>query len=721
MDTTPRSFRLLSMLLLSLLACDDGPPTGTGNEEPHVLFIGVQNDRHDVPPCAGTGPCTVPWSARLSVRFTGSAEFGSLEGFNWQIQRPHLDAELSQPFDSDTLFLAAGRDTQAVDERGLPLWTLVRDTVVVYFNAAKEDTFTDVGSLAFMARVRGARGGTDFTAEGLREIDVVDPFPPTVGFLEVRPEREDLPPCVAAEPCTIPMFTSFKIRFRGRSEQNWVRGYTWSSNLDLWEPYHTPLDTLFLPVGMDTVAVASPGDTLWSLAGEVLTVHQRSDRAVPVPPQNLLFRARVRDDALLVSRLVSGTRIITINFDPDTRLYSAPSCDCPLPPPDCANLGPQPVGWITAIGNVDPFPIDAWIPFCAGDTLPNESHVRFYAQGWDDPRDLPIDPVAGFREVPYRWRYEISRGDFMSTNMPYSLPATAAADLPLPGGGTFRGGVVGWVTCPFDYLFQAGAVDEQGKVDGTPAEIRFHVGGAPTLDSVTVAPVIVFVPRCNPNQASYCAGFEPVTFGSDTLAVYGTPVPDPGSGPGGSNPWVTPLGLGWNDFVFPFRAYGHDHPRDRNPPGGPLYYDDATAGRIRSWMFAFDCDGPGCQDASLVGEHIWREDVRAPGESSDQQVFDPTLRIRIPLDTLCVSSPCTGDIVVRLDYDRFGPYVFSIIGRDTEYLGQTCNVPSDLGENPALFPIPISERGLQTRLETRRTMWLQLGDVRRPPIQSARR
>src|SRR5262245_7819367 len=168
MDPMPRSFRRLSMLLLALLACDDGPPTGPGNEEPRVLFIGVQNDRHDVPPCAGTGPCTVPWSARLAVRFTGSGEFGSLEGFNWQIQRPHLEAEPSQPFGSDSLFLAAGRDTQVVDERGLPLWTLARDTVVVYFNAAKQDTFFDVGSLEFMARVRGARGGTDFTAEGLR-------------------------------------------------------------------------------------------------------------------------------------------------------------------------------------------------------------------------------------------------------------------------------------------------------------------------------------------------------------------------------------------------------------------------------------------------------------------------------------------------------------------------------------------------------------------------
>ena len=681
-----------------------------------MLLIGVQNDRHDVPPCAGTDPCTVPWSARLALRFTGSAEFGGLRGFNWQIRRPYLDAEPSQPFGVDTLFLAAGRDTGAVDDRGLPLWTLVSDTVTVYFSAAKEDTFIDVGNLGFTARVRGTRGGTDFTAEGLREIDVVDPLPPTVEFMDVRAEREDLPPCVAAEPCTIPTFTNFRVRFRGRSEHNWVRGYTWSSNPGFWEPYHTPLDTLYLPVGMDTVAVASPGDTLWSLTGEVLTVHLHNDRAAPLPPGNLLFRARVRDDALLVSRLVGGQRLITINFDPDTRLYSAPSCDCPLPPPGCTNLGPQPVGWITGIGNVDPFPIDAWIPFCAGDTLPNESHVRFYAQGSDDPRDLPIDPVAGFREVQYQWRYEASRGDFNFTNMPFSVPATAAADLPLPGGGTFRGGSVGWVTCPLDYLFQAGAVDEQGKVDGTPAEIRFHVGGAPTLDSVSVAPVIVFVPRCNPNRASYCAGFEPVTFGPDTLAVYGTAVPD-----APSPPWATPLGLGWNRFVFPFRAWGHDHPRDRNPPGGPQYYSDETAGRIRSWNFAFDCDAPGCQDAGLPGEGLWREDTRAPGEPVGQQTFDQPIMITIPLDTLCVTSPCTEEIVARLDSDRFGPYVFSIMGRDTEYLGQTCTVPSDLGENPAHFDIPIYRIGLQTQLETRRTVWLQLGDVRRPLIQAARR
>jgi hypothetical protein len=96
------------------------------------------------------------------------------------------------------------------------------------------------------------------------------------------------------------------------------------------------------------------------------------------------------------------------------------------------------------------------------------------------------------------------------------------------------------------------------------------------------------------------------------------------------------------------------------------------------------------------------------------------VQVRIPLDTLCTDGTCSV-IKVRLDYDGFGPYVFSIMGRDTEYIGQTCTVPSDLGENPTVFAIPISELGLQTRLETRRTVWLQLADVRRPLIQSARR
>jgi hypothetical protein len=600
-------------------------------------------------------------------------------------------------------------------DRDRGIYTTRSDSVFLFNSSTGKQAFNIVAIDDY-----GERDPTPARAQ----FGVVNNGPPTIRFLgvEINSNNPRVLPCGGAEPftpappCTIPTFTDFRMRFTGETGNGIITGYTWSPNSDFWEPYHTRDDTLYLnvehlqgPAG----AVDSHGRPIWALSSDhdTVTVFVRSSRTAPVPPRNFLLRAKCQDQARQVSDINRGGRTVTVNYDPDTRLYTIPKCDCPTAPPGCNSSDRVPVGWVIGIGEVPSFPEDQWRIICPGDTIPNLSYVRFYATGWDDSRDLPIDSLATtLPEVAYRFRFEFFGPDFSSTNMQFSSPPVLAQELVPPPGTpadpswTGRGAAIDWETCPFEYRFEAGAVDEHQRVDGTPAPMTFVVGGAPVVDSLAVPKVMVFVPRCTASRQPFCTGFEPIAFGPDTLAVYGTPVPD-----APIPPWATPLGLGWNDFVFPFRAWAHDHPRDRNPPGGPNYYTDETVGRIRAWNFTFNCSEPGCQDLSLTGENQWRENRSATVDGED--TFAENLQVRIALDTLCLDPACATSRA-RLDSDRFGTFVFSLQGRDTDYIQQSCPQPSDLGAGHSTFPIPIAELGRVTRLEQRQVVWRQLADVR---------
>jgi hypothetical protein len=288
--------------------------------------------------------------------------------------------------------------------------------------------------------------------------------------------------------------------------------------------------------------------------------------------------------------------------------------------------------------------------------------------------------------------------------MPYFSPPVPSENLQLPGGRTFRGGKVGWATCPFDYTLEAAAADASGRVDGTPVVVDFLVGGPPAIDSVAVPAVIVFVPSC-PEEQQICPQVDPRSFGPDTLLVFGEHVPD-------ALAWETPLGLGWNDFVFPFRAWAHDDARDRNPAGGPPYYTDEAEGRVRAWQYAFDCTAPGCEDVALPLEGVWRADVRGDLDPPGQQVFDNALHISVPLDTLCVDDPCSLQNLVGVAPTSYGEYIFAIEARDSDVVGQRCAHPSDLGPNPATFSFDLGPHGRVSAKVSVSTEWVQLSDVR---------
>jgi hypothetical protein len=561
---------------------------------------------------------------------------------------------------------------------------------------------------------------------------------PRIVWLGVSIDSDDprVLPCVAAEPCTVPTYTDFQVRFTARTDNGGITGYTWQPTPDFWEPFGTPLDTFFLEladVDGDSLAFDDEGRPRWSLSADqdTVTMFLRSSRQAPLQPGSISVRARARDEARQISERDRGVRGVTVNYDPDTRLFTVRCDSCPPNPArECDGQTRVPAGWVIGIGEVDSFPREEWRLFCEGDTIPNYSNVRFYAEGRDDSRDLPKDPAAAaLPEVRFRFRFEYSgehrdgTNVLSNTNMPFSLPALPARDLPRPsavGGGTFRGAMaptppIEWQTCPFEYKFEAGAVDEHDKVDGTPAAIRFVVGGTPVIDSVFVPKVIVFVPTCGSDRPTFCPGYAQTRFGPDTLAVFGIHRPDAAD----PSQWQTPFGLGFNEFIFPIRGWGHDHPRDRNPPEGPVYYNTEAVGRIRSWFYTFDCLDPGCTDVVLPGENLWRDERPRTGDPVNQQVFDDTLRLGMPLDTLCViGGRCTAAASrATLNWTRFGNFAFTLKGLDTDYIGQVCVQPSDLGENQAEFPIAISEYGRTTQVERRQTVWRQLSDVR--PIRKA--
>ena len=707
-----------------LAGCSDDAAVVTTPEGPPGLhFVDVCTDRHDVVPCVDTLECHVPSSARVSLRLTANGATGLVTGLQWRLHRPNREPGPWEPFGSEDGWLDPRQDASANDDEGRQLWSMHADTLSVHFAASPHDTISSLGTLLFTARARLAEIGP-LPLESQRALTIfASPLPWPV-FLDVRVDEPGVLPCAEAAPCTIPALTPFRLRFTGASTHDWIRGFSWLAEPPLWEPFGSSEDPPFLPAGHDTVAVLEP-DTLWSLSGDVVTVHARAVHQLTTggwrfrydvqPAGRFLFRARVRDDTGVIG---SGERWLHLGYPPDTRLHGIPSCDCPHPVPGCEAAALTPLGWVTGIRGIHlrEFPMTEWIPFCAGDTLPNGSRVRLYARGWDDPRDRPLQP-GGPAEVQYRFRSESRRAEFESIYEPYSSPAVAALDLPLPDGGIFRGGSVEFGACPLDYVVEATAVDELGTLDYTPASIRFYVGGAPALDSLSVPPVLVCVPTCGPNADRCLSTPSPGAFGPDTLLVFGSYVADDPNTP------RTPLAVGFNSFRLPFRAWGHDSPRDRNAPGRDWYATEQE-GRIRSWRARFDCVDPGCQETRLPLQNVWQADVVRTSDPSGRQVFDDGLVVIIPLDTLCLAPECppgSTALRVQLEAARFGAYDFTLQGRDTEAVHQNCLRPSDLGPDPAYFNLNIATLGLMTEEVRRRAVWRQLADVRPLRTLPARR
>lgn len=601
----------------------------------------------------------------------------------------------------------------AVDrERGV--FTAKTDSIFLFNSEVGEQAFNIVSIDDF---------GEPDPSPARRFFKVTDRGTPRIRFLDVVSDAADHVPCVSTDPCTIPMYANFHVRFLGtsaNSQTGYVQGITWTAGIAPWEPYGTPQDTFFLPSPGNASGVQTSGGP-WEQHGDTVTAYYLNPRepATSSFQGGFLLHVNGRDQARRMVIAQQGDRLITVNYDPQTRLYRMSACDCPKPPPNCSPGDSVPVGWVTGIG-LRTFPRDQWRPFCRGDTLSNQSKVTFYADGFDDERDGAKDPVAGLADTKYKFRFTYAgAGGTVNTSMPFSVPSVSPSLLPLPGGGTFSGAQVGWTVCPFNYTFVAAAEDEQARIDGTPADLTFFAGFSPQMDSLYVGTlradnsprpkVMVFVPNCGPIFSFLCPNPGLVSFGQDTIAVFPTHVP--------ANPGETPLDLGRNRFVFPFKGWGHDNPGDKNPTTGLPYYNTAEEGQIRAWYYTFDCTTPLCEDHVLLGEKVWRREERVFGDPPRQEVFDEGLSLLVNVDTLCVGSttaPCPfPNVRGALNFTRFGDYVLTLQGRDTPPSGLTCPVPPTLnpGET-ATSQIDISAEGRTTQIFSVPIVWRQYADVR---------
>jgi hypothetical protein len=340
--------------------------------------------------------------------------------------------------------------------------------------------------------------------------------------------------------------------------------------------------------------------------------------------------------------------------------------------------------------------------------------VRFYSRGRDDQRDLPTHP-SGLRPVKfsarYAWRAGSADNPLSNQTMPFSVDTTAIqGNFHLPTGEPWLGWVNGWGDvdrfpglCPFDFVYYSAAVDENDKRDGTPDSLAFYVSGSPQFDSLFAPLVLVLAPVCSAGLSPFCPSLDSLSFGPDTMLVVAEHVRDPAVPPA---PPTTPLGLGSNRFKLPMRGWAHDWPRDNNQ-----YIRAELWGRIRAWLFNFDCTDSTCAGVNVPGGGQWREDRYEP------QVFDDTLQVTFVLDTLCVSGavPCVpsfDNVKAVLPPSSSGTYHFTLQSRDTSPNAPECFEPSDLGPRPSPFPRPTADYGRKTVTESRTVVLRQLQEVR---------
>jgi uncharacterized repeat protein (TIGR01451 family) len=264
------------------------------------------------------------------------------------------------------------------------------------------------------------------------QVSITVAMAPSIVYLDVPIDSNDprVFPCASTDPCTIPTFTDFSVRFSATTASGSITGYTWQIPPAPWQPFGTDADTNFVDletIDGDTLALDSQSRPAWEIPAsqETVTVHLYSNRAEPIIAGGkfsgeLLMKARARNDAGVASNTAeTGERRITVNYDPDTRMFSVLECDCPNAPAGCNSQQFVSAGWVTGIGDVDSLgTIDDWRLFCQGDTIPNSSRVRFYASGWDDARDLPVDPMAGsLPEALFSFRFEYSGAAFSDASM----------------------------------------------------------------------------------------------------------------------------------------------------------------------------------------------------------------------------------------------------------------------------------------------------------------
>jgi len=161
-----------------------------------------------------------------------------------------------------------------------------------------------------------------------------------------------------------------------------------------------------------------------------------------------------------------------VNYDPETLVLDG-QADWAHPE------DPQVYPYYTLLND----PAQERHPFGMEDTIPDRAYVVCKALMRDDPRDLRLDPQQPLRLTgQVRGVLEVFGGGLFS----YETDPSAANEP------TWGEGIDGWYadTLGFmpgpntHYVMNLHAVDEHGRLDGTPAELSFHTGYAPCTQGV---------------------------------------------------------------------------------------------------------------------------------------------------------------------------------------------------------------------------------------------
>lgn len=360
---------------------------------------------------------------------------------------------------------------------------------------------------------------------------VIDPSPARIQFIATVEEVPKLrfvtksasAPATLYDPNeidTVGMLRPFRISYKGITKNGRLRGYK------------------FYPL---TSGVTLAGQDEWNAdITDTLRIFPNVG-PVALPSGELKLAAQCVDDAgaqsvVDASSFTKGVARMVINFEPDTRIFAV--------------LNTYFKG-TTAF--VDTVRFGPGVPL---DTVPFGSWVKLLYNGWDDQRD------------------SIQCTDVADRCITYQIQYTRYAQLaggPSEGGSTFSSTIRWLPDEPEDsqpgstsdstsmnvgseeYAIRVRSVDEYGKHDGTPDEVRLIGNFSPTLDSYGVQ------------------GYDGVVVPPGDTLVWSW-----------ANPAKTSLDLSnptdpaiLKTFYFVVRGTGHDHPKEPQGAG------------IKSWLYTF--------------------------------------------------------------------------------------------------------------------------------------
>ncbi|RKZ19791.1 hypothetical protein DRQ50_01385 [bacterium] len=126
-------------------------------------------------------------------------------------------------------------------------------------------------------------------------------------------------------------------------------------------------------------------------------------------------------------------------------------------------------------------------PFANGARIPDRTYVVVKSLGRDDPDDVPLDAGFGIGLEGFvagrRSHVDGGRFGFETATSPLNT------DLGLPDANGWYADTLGFIVGPrTTYTFNMTAADEHGRLDGTPAQIKFHVGYPPCVQCLEVMP-----------------------------------------------------------------------------------------------------------------------------------------------------------------------------------------------------------------------------------------